>query len=210
LAQQAAAWLEASVRFHSTLAAEIDLSGFAFDDAALMLGLTTVIAVIGGRPHRLGKDQQIKLGQLLKDNVSFRVSLGRCLIERRRNRLSVVREARGIDPVTIEPGTQNVWDGRFRVTNNGQFAATIRDAREGMALVASLMDTGLGNRAQKAANAACPAITAGHAAELDTEPLLAPYDRFLPIDLLPLAAIMAQKAGLGPFVALPTPLLARF
>ncbi|MFM2278809.1 MAG: hypothetical protein RLZZ444_1040, partial [Pseudomonadota bacterium] len=79
-----------------------------------------------------------------------------------------------------------------------------------IALVAPLLDSGLGNRAQKAANAARPALATGSAEELTIEPILAPYDRFLPIDLLPLAATLAQKAGLSPFVAPPTPLLARF
>ncbi|MDO6964510.1 tRNA lysidine(34) synthetase TilS [Rhizobium alvei] len=210
LAHQAAAWLHANVTLHSTLAAEIDLTGFAFDDPAVMLGLTSVIAVIGGRPHRPGQEQQMRLGHMLRNNMPFRVSFGRCLIERRRHRLSVVREARGIDPVTIEPGTEKIWDGRFRIKNVGEVSAIIRDAGEGIALVAPLLDSGLGNRAQKAANAARPALATGSAEELTIEPILAPYDRFLPIDLLPLAATLAQKAGLSPFVAPPTPLLARF
>jgi tRNA(Ile)-lysidine synthase len=69
-------------------------------------------------------DVETFLGVLAAGEPAAR-TLGGCLLERRRERLHVFREAAAIgEPVPVGPGWRGAWDGRFALLVSGDLAPT--------------------------------------------------------------------------------------
>ncbi|MDI7860592.1 tRNA lysidine(34) synthetase TilS [Rhizobiaceae bacterium n13] len=192
---------------HAVLAA---LSPDALDAEREVLrhALSTIIAVLGGRPHVPGSDRMDRVMDFLASGEPGRMTAGRVLVDRRRTGLYLLRESRDILPLRLESGGRGIFDGRF---------AVFLDPGAGPGIVASgsvrksEVPPGYGDvpsAIARSANRLLPQITdlesgADLAGAATIVPALAPYDRFLPIFDLALADCIAALFGRQPFVPLP-------
>lgn len=93
----------------------------ADDGDVVALVVEAVIDCCGGAGRPLDRRGKATLAQFLSAGAdgggSRRTSLGRCLIARSRACLTIRREGRGVETLTLLPSMSGVWDGRFRVRN---------------------------------------------------------------------------------------------
>ncbi|UIK04174.1 hypothetical protein [Neorhizobium galegae] len=143
-----------------------------------------------------------------------RITAGRVIFDRRRDGLYLVRENRGILPLHVAPGDTAIWDGRCRITNRDSadiiVGSTAPDRDEALALFPDVPPA-IAMRAV----AAMPFIESnallstedrenkGVAERSIVQPLLAPFDRFLPQFELTLGIQFAVLLGCDVFPRLP-------
>ncbi|MCD2183189.1 tRNA lysidine(34) synthetase TilS [Rhizobium sp. GN54] len=173
--------------------ATVQSSGAAFQ------ALLALCAVLGGREHRLERAAAGRLAAFLESGALSRFTAGRVVFDRRREGLFLYREQRGIGSLRIGPGEVAVWDGRFRVRNLGKAPLLVQScgaADDGSLFLPPDVPAGVARRAGRAR----PVVLAGEARAEDAshaiEPVLAPYDRYLPVFGLPLADAIAGLLGL--------------
>ena len=109
--------------------------------------------------------------------------------------------------MTVEPGETVVWDDRFRIENRGLEAATVgtRDSgRGGCALISNDLPANLPGAVRLRVEATEPMLLDGRLGELSTRPIIAAFDRFLPLRMLEIANALAFLGGLDHFPGLPT------
>ncbi|MBD9373415.1 tRNA lysidine(34) synthetase TilS [Rhizobium sp. ARZ01] len=179
----------------------------AMDDEAHWRALLAVIAVLGGRAHLLEADAGDRLKVFLASGRLSRMTAGRVVFDRRREGLYLYREHRGIAPATVAPFDQTVWDGRWRVQNLSGTELLVRSAMDEAALGSGEGDVPMG--VVRRAARSSPLVLAGDTQAGDEhfalEPVLAPYDRYLPVFDLPLAQAIAGLFGRAPYPAPPIP-----
>jgi tRNA(Ile)-lysidine synthase len=100
-------------------------AGFAVLDPAIMEAVTpavaeralsAVVAMIGGRPYPPGRDQIVRLREVLGSGRQRGHLLGGCHFVRWRRSVLALRElARAAEPVRLTPGESVTWD-RYRVS----------------------------------------------------------------------------------------------
>lgn len=83
-----------------------------------------LLAVMGGVSHRPGKAVMDKVMTFSTAGYG-RMTASRCLLQRRREGLFIMRENRAILPLVLRPGETGVWDGRYLARNCGTTCATI-------------------------------------------------------------------------------------
>lgn len=131
----------------------------------------------------------------------------RVVFERRKGLLYITRERRGLPEATIMPGAWAVWDNRFRIHNKGKIAVRVSARGTNQAFV-PLLAGDIGDDVPKAVRQRIgetePVLLAGRAETLAVEPIIANFDRFLPLDLLQIANALAFLGGLDHFPTLPT------
>nr|WP_255453096.1 tRNA lysidine(34) synthetase TilS [Phyllobacterium sp. SYP-B3895] len=114
----AAALLQKSVAVHDGTLAEIERSAFAGDRDDLRLAVGVLLAAMGGLsmlPAAEICDRAIQ--HIAGDGTFRRVSLGRCVIEVKRDKAIIYRELRSLPEVSVGAGETAIWDGRYRLTN---------------------------------------------------------------------------------------------
>ena len=171
LATAAAAYLEAHARMPLPLLFELDARQ---EDEAANLALATLIAVAGGQPHLPGQEQLERLRSALKSPGAV-VSLGRTVVERRKDKLYIGRDQRNLPVLEIAPGESIAWDGRFRIANETQAVITIAPS------VHQEPPEGVPSRIARRALATLPICAEPGRARDDVTvlPLLAPFETVL-------------------------------
>ncbi|MCD2174166.1 tRNA lysidine(34) synthetase TilS [Rhizobium sp. C4] len=114
LAKAAAEYTDAHARMPLPLLFALDRPQ---DDEAGRLALATLIAIAGGQTHLPGEEQLDRLRQVLETGASS-VSLGRTVVERRKDVLFIGRDQRNLPPLQIPQSGSVEWDGRFRFAHD--------------------------------------------------------------------------------------------
>ena len=115
------------------------------------------------------------------------MTAGRCLLERHRDALFVVREGRDLGQNEIPPGQAGIWDGRFRIENRS--CETLHIAPAGVDAASPGEEAFLPRRLARLAGKVRPALPPFE--DVSCTPFLAPFDRFLPGFELALANAIA-------------------
>lgn len=201
----AARFIRDHVTLHAGLVASVDAACFDPADAAQRLALMTLAAVLGGREHLPGRATADRVFAVLETGAGARITASRVVFDRRKDRLFLCREARGLPDMTIPPGRSARWDGRFEIANAGALPARVV-AGAGHAdlpsLLASSDDGVLPRGVARLASATVPRLAGGEAGKIRLRPMLAPYEHFLPSRKLMLAESLAAVFGLEQFPAL--------
>ncbi len=114
----AVALLQKSVAVHDGTLAEIERSAFASDRDDRRLAVGVLLAAMGGLSMLPAAELCNRAIQHIAGNGTFRrVSLGRCVIEVKRDRAFIYRELRSLPEISVGAGETAIWDGRYRLTN---------------------------------------------------------------------------------------------
>ncbi|MBB4122247.1 tRNA lysidine(34) synthetase TilS [Martelella radicis] len=184
----AAALFAEAVTLHDGLVAEIDAGRLADDHAPARYLLNVLVSALGGLAYGPGGAALDRVSALCSAPHGARMTTGRCLFEKHRHSLFILREARELSEAEVAPGDSAVWDGRFRIENRACEPLHIRPAGAG---AESLCDAaGLPRRLARLAGAVRPVLPA--VADISAAPFLAPFDRFLPGFDLALANTLAE------------------
>lgn len=93
----------------------------------LQLAIGVLLAVMGGQSFLPAAILCKKALKFIEETKQYsRLALGRCIIETRPENILLYREMRSIPTITVEPGTSEIWDGRYRVTNTGMHPVIIQ------------------------------------------------------------------------------------
>nr|WP_305037990.1 tRNA lysidine(34) synthetase TilS [Neorhizobium galegae] len=214
LSDEAARLVREHVTIRQGVLAHLAPAGLQGDEAVRRHALSLLAAVLGGREHALGSDSMNRIMAFLDGGQPGRITAGRVIFDRRRDGLYLVRENRGILPLHIAPGDTAIWDGRYRITNRDSadiiVGSTAPDRDEALALFPDVPPA-IAMRAV----AAMPFIESnallstedrenkGVAERSIVQPLLAPFDRFLPQFELTLGIQFAVLLGCDVFPRLP-------
>ena len=206
LSTAAADLLEKHLTLHRGVAAELSPEILQVGEAVRMHALGALASVIGGRPHGPPRDSLARLAGFLATGRPGRMTAGRVVFDRRRDRLYLVRESRNLPELAVAAGQTTLWDGRFCVENGDDADITIRphEAARGAAMEA--FPSLPGSLALQAFRSLPEILAHERVANGRTalRPVLAPYERFLPQFDLKLAVSLAKQAGLDAFP--PSPL----
>lgn len=222
LSDAAAMFLRDHVTIRHGVLARLSPEGLKTEAALRRHALSLLAAVLGGRTHALGADSLERVMAFVESGQSGRVTAGRVIFDLRRDGLYFVRENRGMLPLHIRPSEADIWDGRYRIDNGCPqeivVGPTAPDREEASTLFPDVPPA----IAMRAASA-MPHIEAAlsfppderngeiaaslsektSAAGIDVEPVLAPFDRFLPQFDLRLGSEIAVLLGCDVFPPLP-------
>lgn len=165
--------------------------------------LCGLLAVLGGQSHRPSAESLKRLATALQSGNDFRLTLSRTLVLRRRQELFLVRERRGLLPLSVGRAARAIWDGRYIIENGS--AAEI-------AIIPGKADTiapDLPGAIRSALTATCPqlfdekgfSVPASEAVRI--LPRLSLYADFMPVFDQPLAHRIALLVGAEPSPASP-------
>ncbi|MEO1986116.1 MAG: tRNA lysidine(34) synthetase TilS [Martelella sp.] len=200
LSETAADLLVSSVRIHGAALAEFDPELFAANPDAARYLLKALTAVIGGETHGPGKAVLADILAMAEAPHGARMTAGRCLFERNRARLFMLRERRGLERIEVLPGTTRIWDGRWRIENRSGAVVEIGPAGIDSEPVEAF--AALPSRLSKLARMTMPCAGQGALPdEAGISRILSPYQRYLPGFDLALANRLAEAFGLSPFPA---------
>jgi tRNA(Ile)-lysidine synthase len=174
-------------------------------DCAGRLAIANLIAIAGGRQHLPGQKQLQRLWKALEqsDGADFRHSLGRTVLERRKDVLYISRDSRDLPlPVLVEPGAQILWDDRYTIINRGRQPVTIHCGGMPGDAVADIPRRVLARAIAAAPGSTDDGIIAG-GNPIDIVVCLSPYERVLPGFELRLANALATLCGRRQFPSLP-------
>jgi tRNA(Ile)-lysidine synthase len=194
------------VKVHSASVIEVDLSGFQFHHAPSRIVLMTLISIAGGREHGPASDVAENVIAKLDAGGNVRFTAGRVVIDRRKTKLYLCREARGGETITIPPGEKAIWDRRYEIRNGGATPAVIA-AGSVCGLVAPVLapaaDSNLPGAVVRLVSATAPHLMAGNSTSIAVRPVLAPFEHFLPHHRFALADSLNMAFGLEHFPCLP-------
>lgn len=163
-------------------------------------GLASLIATLGGRSYFPAASSMERVLRFLKTGENGRMTVGRVLLDRRRDGLYVFREQRNLPELQIEPSGQALWDDRFLVKNGADLPIDVVAGRAGAAVEAAVLFPSAPTGVAKPAMAGLPQIVVVEGrvsmprATVIT-PRLAPFDLFLPRFDLELANAIANLFG---------------
>ncbi|WP_377274655.1 tRNA lysidine(34) synthetase TilS [Rhizobium sp. R86522] len=165
--------------------------------------LGALVAVLGGKLHRPGADSLARLSLKLDEGSDFRLTLSGTLVIRLRDRLHLVRERRGLLPLSLAPGATGIWDGRYTIVNSSGSEITVTGGP------APTIDRTLPGSIRSALQENAPQIienkevrdTGGAAVTIT--PRLSLYADFMPCFDQPLADMIATLIGVDPSPACP-------
>lgn len=201
LARQAALWLDA----HATLAGgalvRVASEGLSTPADVLRFGLGGLVAMLGGRESAPGGAALARLLAMVSAGQPARTTLGRVFVALRRDGLYLMREARDLPDLTVPPGGEAVWDGRFVISNPQDAPLPVMPANTGFPgagacdLPPSLIRRAVVTLPHFVASQPCriPSVL----------PRIAPYDLFLPGFDLSFANSLARLAGRETFTLPP-------
>lgn len=222
LSDAAAIFLRDHVTIRHGVLARLSPEGLKTGAASRRHALSLLAAVLGGRTHALGADSLERVMAFVESGQPGRATAGRVIFDLRRDGLYLVRENRGMLPLHIAPGETGTWDGRYRIGNRSSGAivvgSTAPDREEASALFPDVPPA-IAMRAVSVmphieAGVPFPAVERNggiaaslsektSAAGIDVEPVLAPFDRFLPQFDLNLGSEIAVLLGCDVFPLLP-------
>lgn len=200
LSEAAAGVCSASVRIHGAAVAEIGIEPLVRQPDAARYLLNMLVAIIGGDIHGPGKAALADILALTEAAHGARMTAGRCLFERNRKSLFILRERRGLARLEIRPKTNAVWDGRWRIENRSDASAEIVPAGIGGEPEATF--SALPPRLSRLAGSTLPHAGQGALPDgVEISRVLSPYQRYLPGFDLALANRLAEAFGISPFPA---------
>jgi tRNA(Ile)-lysidine synthase len=207
ISHAAADWLDAHVVIHANVLAEIRGSGLNVDNVVLPYALSNLTAVIGGKTFGIGRDRLRRILDFIGEGRPGRRTAGGVVFDLRNSGVYLMRESRGIEPVTIAPGERQVWDGRFELANH--CATNVRAEAAGDSHK-TLFAANLPKAAVQRAGAALPQVILGDGSKapsidfpVEVDAYLAPFDRFLTRFDLRFADRLASAFGRKPYLPLP-------
>lgn len=203
--EQATCFLRDHVKVHSGIVASVDLGALDVKSPGHRAALLTLAAVLGGREHLSGREAADRIFAALATGAAFRMTASRVVFDRRKDRLYLCREARGLPDLIVPPAGIACWDGRFEIGNQGLVAARIvaGSALPGGKPLFALEGSGeLPKGVARLAEATMPRLAAGNAQEIRVRPVLAPFEHFLTRRKLDLANSLAAMVGLEHFPSL--------
>jgi tRNA(Ile)-lysidine synthase len=199
-------YLHANVSVHSALAAVVDLAGHSPHDAARLDAIRHLAALMGGRAHLSGRETTSRIADFLASPDGHRLTAERVVFDRRKHLLYITRERRTLPVITIQPGTTAVWDNRFRIENRGAGPAIVGAravGQPGRALIDASLPANLPGAVGQRIEATEPLLIEGSRDQLSVKPIIAQFDRFLPLRMLGVANALAFLVGLDHFPSLP-------
>jgi tRNA(Ile)-lysidine synthase len=202
LSAQAADWLRRHATAGPGMLVTVSLPA-STEKAVSDHALGALVAVLGGKPHRPSADSLARLSHNLDEGSDFRLTLSGTLILRRRDRLYLVRERRGLLPLSLLPAAIGVWDGRYTILNSSDDEVTITGGP------ASTIDRALPGSIRSALQGNAPQIADIHGISHQQGPLvtvaprLSLYADFMPSFDQPLADAIATLIGAEPSPSCP-------
>lgn len=195
IAQQAANWLAAFATIEHAIIAKIDPAGLEENPVIIRHALSTLAAVLGGRPHLLSRENADRLMTFVTSGTHGRMTAGRVIFDRRRDGFYILRENRNLPHLTVKPGRAAIWDERFLVANHAVEPVEILPGIADADLFKSV-PPGLARLAARVS----PHVADGQDAQVAMMPRLALFDRFLPVFDLPLGSHIARMMGRDPYL----------
>ncbi|WP_183755703.1 tRNA lysidine(34) synthetase TilS [Rhizobium sp. BK181] len=180
LATSAGRWLHQYFALHSPWIGQVMPAGLA-DRETLCYAVPRLAAVFGGQAFPLGRKQTDDVLGLVESGKPGRITAGRVVFDLRRDGLFLVRESRGILPLTLTPGARGLWDSRFLVENGSPDDITILAGQHGP--VSGRLPRDVVRRALAAAPRIVdfagedPLASVGEKVRIS--PYFSPFDRFL-------------------------------
>ncbi|QQM31814.1 tRNA lysidine(34) synthetase TilS [Martelella lutilitoris] len=187
LSQEAASLFASAATLREGVLAELDARLLTDAPAPARYLLNLLIPVLGGLAYGPGGAALERAMALCAGPHGARMTAGRCLLEKHRDALFVVREGRDLGQNEIPPGRSVIWDGRFRIENRS--SETLRVAPAGVDAASSGAEAFLPRRLARLAGKVRPALPPFEV--VSCTPFLAPFDRFLPGFELALANAIA-------------------
>lgn len=180
-------------------------AAFAAPPAVLHHGLQALLATVGGQTHGPSEPALRPLIDLASQSNGSRMTVARCLAHRAQQGILLVREARGMQRLTLAPMEAGLWDRRWWVENSGNLPLRVSPdhtrqenlAPDCIAIPPSI--TALGCQSmpkleQEADKAGWQIIETCAVFRL-----ISPYAQFLPGFDWPLADALASLFGAKPF-----------
>ncbi|RKE83827.1 tRNA lysidine(34) synthetase TilS [Rhizobium sp. AG855] len=203
LSAQAAGWIARHARPVGMQAIQISLADTPAPTEAVRHALSTLAAILGGRPHRPAKTALDRLTTHLAKTGDFALTLSGCLIVRRKANLFLTRERRGLLPLPLPAGERRIWDGRYEIANHAGTDLIVTPGPS-MAIAADLP-----HRMRTAMLANSPHIRTSEGKndisgdDFAITPRLSLFDPFLPDFELALADGIARLLDREPAIACP-------
>jgi tRNA(Ile)-lysidine synthase len=161
--------------------------------------LEALIDCCGGASRPLDRRGKATLAGFISSSAAGdgqAISLGRTLIRRRGECLSLGRERRDVTDLTLEPGGRGVWDRRFRVQNLSRTSTlTVSASGTSGATPCFSRDPGVSTSDM--------GMEDGVVGGFVCKPLVGRSSHILPVQQLPIAQALARLAKLGPFPECP-------
>ncbi|MGI2031249.1 tRNA lysidine(34) synthetase TilS [Rhizobium panacihumi] len=198
LARNAADWLAVHATIEHAVIARIAPSGLSEDPSTVRHALSTLAAVLGGRPHMLSRENAGRLMTFVASGAHGRMTAGRVIFDMRRDGLYLLRENRSLPHMTVQPGRAVIWDDRFFVANHLLSPVEVMPGH-GDAVHFETVPSGLARLASRV----LPQVAHSHETDVSVAPHLSLFDRFLPVFDLPLAGRIAGLMGRAPYLLPP-------
>ncbi len=189
--------------------ARIRLDEFQTDHDAHQLAVLSVIAMMGGCQHRLGRESAARVFDFLTSpflaSLAKRMTAGRCVLDRRRDGVYIYRENRSVPTRALDPGESVVWDGRYRITSRGEKPLAIGpNPNPSARIVEGFSPDAILRRASLVIpyvwRMECPS---GADIDVLVETIVAPYATFLACSDLNLANALAKAINARRFIDFP-------
>lgn len=164
-------------------------------------GLAALIATLGGRAYFPAASSMERVLRFLKTVERGRLTVGRVLLDRRRDGLYMFREQRNLPELHIGANDRGLWDDRFLVKNGSAFPVHVEARRASDVAEAAALFPSVPAGVAKQAMAGLPQIAAAvdeprsRADAVTVTPRLAPFDLFLSRFDLELANAIANLFG---------------
>ncbi|MDI6835821.1 MAG: tRNA lysidine(34) synthetase TilS [Rhizobiaceae bacterium] len=201
LSTEAANLLRATATVRDGTIVRLAPEAFDAEPEVLRHALAFLLAVLGGRSYLPAGEQMDRVTALALAPGHGRVTAGRTLCWKRRDGFYLMRENRNLPEVTVAPGQTARWDDRFLVKNGGEEEIRIGPGTD---LPVGDDDKALPRmlaryRARVLPHVISPEggapLAAAEMETLSTEPVLAPFDHFLPVFDLAVADVLAALFG---------------
>jgi tRNA(Ile)-lysidine synthase len=191
---------------HSARVAVFDLSQFLPSNPAKLDAIRHLAALMGGRTHLAAAETSRRIADFLANPDQHRLTAERVVFDRRKHLLYIIRERRSLPVVAVAPGATALWDNRFRIENQGEQPAVVGARIAGQPARALIGDlpASLPGAVRQRVEATQPMLIEGCPDHLIVKPIIAQFDRFLPLQKLAIANALAFLGGLDHFPGLPT------
>lgn len=171
--------------------------------------LANLAAILGGRQHLPATATMERVMAMLERRVMGRMTAGRVIFDLRRDGLYMHRENRDLAALDIPKGATAIWDGRYLFSNRTDNLIEVRTTvSERSIAIAMFPDTppAVAMRAMGVMPGIGRALSSSgivDKASVIGEPVLSPYDRFLPQFELILACEFRLLFGCKAFPSAP-------
>ncbi|MBW6421514.1 tRNA lysidine(34) synthetase TilS [Rhizobium sp. XQZ8] len=120
LSDAASLWVRSHLAISHGVLAHVSGEGLTEDPVVLRHALAVLSAVLGGRSYLPAGESMDRVMAFIDGGQPGRMTVGRVIFDLRRDGLYVVRENRGMIPLHIAADSSAVWDGRYRIVNDGE------------------------------------------------------------------------------------------